>query len=317
MGDGKAMQDGVDILEGAEGFLFLVGGAHRVAELMRGERKPTPAEILCFRDNLRARAAYCAARDIDYAMWVFPDKLVALRSLVPDLAPLASLYQSSYADSVAGLPVHYPLAALEGQAACFTRGDTHYSPSGEIEIVALILDSVLPGTGQTFRDQALAGLTVPVHVKGDLARKLERPLKEAVLKPAPVPSLLRASNGLRGNEGLMEILENDQAATSKTLLIFGDSFFRAILHHLAWAFRRIVYCRTRYFHAELVAAVRPDVIFNGAAERYLSTQAEDGARPHFLSYPLLYGRLMKPDAGFETLFARAVERGGLLRGGGG
>jgi hypothetical protein len=107
------------------------------------------------------------------------------------------------------------------------------------------------------------------------------------------------------------LTESPDSKTDKTLLIFGDSFFRVMLNQLAWGFRRVVFCRSAYFHSELVDAVKPDVIFGGAAERYLADVAPDDVRPHFLAYTLLAGRKMAPEPGFAELFAKFFDQASL------
>ena len=76
---------------------------------------------------------------------------------------------------------------------------------------------------------------------------------------------------------------------NKIVLIFGDSFFRMMLIHLSAIFSRVICLRTRFLHPEMVTLIRPDVIFTGNAERYLSYVSPDTEAQAFALYPHLRG----------------------------
>lgn len=310
------MQITEDIYRSGDGYLFLTGGHHQVADYMSGRARPTPASVAAFFANQAARRDWCRAAGIQYSMWIFPDKLHALREQVPELGSLRSLYLSRYREDpgwAEDMPVFYPDDIFDRQTRLFTVGDTHYAPRGEIEVTTRILDTVKRGLGAEFRAEALAAMTGRRKQVGDLGKKLPEPLVEKVkcLK-APLRPFQQVKNGIPGNNGTLILIDSPEARIDRTLLIFGDSFFRVMLEHLAWAFRRIVFCRTPFFHYELVRAVRPDVILGGAAERYMADCQPDASRPHFLSYSLLAGRPMKPERGFDELFARYFDQSELI-----
>ncbi|WP_386260645.1 methyltransferase domain-containing protein [Sulfitobacter aestuariivivens] len=148
---------------------------------------------------------------------------------------------------------------------------------------------------------------------GDLGRKFTPPVTEPRerLRGAVMRKRI-GSNGMKGgNNGILILLESPDALTDKTLLIFGDSFFRQLLHHLCFFYRRVIFCRTRFFHYEMVDAFQPDHIFCGVAERYLSDVLPDDERPHFLAYPLVLGRAIEPDPLFPALWQKFVAPGSL------
>lgn len=310
------MQVTDDIYESGDGYLFLTGGHHEVAAYMLGTKQPSAASRSTFVENQRQRADWCAAQGIAYDMWVFPDKLYVLRDKVPELGDLRSLFLHRYrADPgwIPDLPVQYPAERLERQPRFMTIGDTHYSPRGEIELTSLILERLEPGQGEAFRREAGAALTGQSSYLGDLGRKLAEPRRETLkVLEAPLVRFTQVKNGVPGNTGTLILIDSPEARSDRTLLIFGDSFFRVMLHHLAWGFRRIVFCRTQYFHQEIARSLRPQVILGGMAERYLAECLPDGARPHFLSYALLAGREMKPEPGFAELFAGFFDQRALL-----
>lgn len=87
-----------------------------------------------------------------------------------------------------------------------------------------------------------------------------------------------------------------------------------LLPELSRDWRQIVFCRTQFFHAEMVAAVAPDDILTGLAERYFASTRPDAERPHFLAYPLMLGRAMAPDPDFPALWDQLIDRRRLAMG---
>lgn len=85
----------------------------------------------------------------------------------------------------------------------------------------------------------------------------------------------------------MDILISPEAAHDRTVLLFGDSFFRMMLQHLSMVFTRVICLRTRFLHPEMVTLIRPDVIYAGNAERYLSNVTAGSEAQAFALYPHL------------------------------
>ena len=290
-----------EIFDGQDGYLFLTGGAHAVADFLSGRRVPAPVGV----------AAFCKRRGLPFATWIFPEKLYCL----PDLGPLQSLYLSAYCaamDAATAADVHYPVAALDGRPGCFLQTDTHCSPLGNAVVVGQVLERLVPGAGLALRRAARAAMTERRKVSGDLCSKLTPPRRETVTDLDPPRPHRIGSNGIVGNQGAMFLVDSPESNTDQTLLIFGDSFFRVLLSHLAVHFRRIVFCRSPYFHAELVDVVAPSTIICGMAEWYLSECLPDADRPHFLAIGSLRGKRAAPDAVFSELFAQFINQRGLL-----
>jgi hypothetical protein len=131
---------------------------------------------------------------------------------------------------------------------------------------------------------------------GDLGRKLEPPRGEEVLWPRKAASVTREENGLVHdydkpiNDGRMVVSLNPESVSDETLLIFGDSYLFNALAYVELAFRRVVFCRTRFFHREMMVMVQPDVIVCQAAERYTRLVSRDAKAPPFLILPYVLGR---------------------------
>lgn len=307
--------------EGRDGYLFLSGGEHSVFSYFTGKSAPQAGSPEVFWANLAGRAAWCASAGIVWRHVIFPEKCVILRDLLAPGMDISSLFLRHYAPLASdyasgGLPVLYPVAALTQEQGCCARTDTHYSARGNIRITSAIVQDLFPEAQAEFLSRGLALLQPREIDTGDLGRKLVPPRSEMAdcLTKRIVPFKM-GSNGISGgNDGIMVLIESRAAISDKTLLIFGDSFFRATLPMLAVFYRNIVFCRSRFFHSEIIRAIRPDHIFTGQAERYLTRIAADSDRPHFLSYPYIKGHRMTPDETFCTLWPKLVAAEGLLTG---
>lgn len=303
---------------GHSGFLFLSGGNHSVFSYFTGDRDPVAGSTDRFAKNVLSRNAYCVDTGRIYKMVVFPEKCVALRDKIKEPGEFQPLYHRHYAKTVhtAGADpfVVYPLEPLLENEDAFFRTDTHYSGVGCLRILEEILKDIFPDCLEQGRDAIAPNIQMQSGFVGDLGRKFTPPLSEEapVLRGMVVPYQL-VTNGMKaGNDGICTLVSSPESLTDKTLLIFGDSFFRQLLPMLAVFYRKIIFCRTRFFHYEIVEAFAPDHVFGGMAERYLSASQDDAERPHFLSYPLLSGRALAPDAGFADLWTAFCDQRKLV-----
>lgn len=308
------------VMKVGEGDLVLTGGNHSVLSLMRAQGQPKEGSVATFWSNTAARAAICADRGIPFSTWVFPDKLTLFAD-DPAFAGMgvASVFRRHYLGAgpypeagAGGAAVHY-LGDVIQDRRDFQQTDTHLSASGMCKAVLAMAQSLdLPGQ-DAFAAAAQATWTEEAAHCGDLGVKFDPPVTGHARMPQQLVAHRRGFNGIAaGNDGMMDLIASPHASSDKTLLIFGDSFFRQNLVYLSFFFRRIVYLRSRYFHAEMIAAVRPDAIFCGMAERYLSQAQPDAERPHFLSYPLVQGRGMEPSALFAALWSEMIDTRQLL-----
>jgi hypothetical protein len=197
-----------------------------------------------------------------------------------------------------------------------TKTDTHYSAIGNLAITKEIGAAMFPDLAQVGSSKIAHCIVEQDTFSGDLGRKLSpSPTETTWLLATPPFPFTVGSNGVQGgNDGICMLIRSPQSLSTKKLLIFGDSFFRAMLPMLAVFYRSIVFCRTRFFHYELIEAVNPDHVLCGIAERYLSQCLADAKRPHFLSYPYLTGRPTSPDPAFSALWSEEIDQRKLLSG---
>lgn len=281
---------------------------------MSAQGQPKEGSVATFWSTTAARAAICAARGIAFSTWVFPDKLTLFAD-DPAFAGLgvASLFRRHYlGEGPHAEPVRY-LGDVITERSDFQQTDTHLSASGMCKAVLAMAQSLdLPGRDEFAAKAAATWVEDAAHC-GDLGVKFDPPISGHARVPQRIVPQRFGSNGVAaGNDGIMDLIEAPKASTDKTLLIFGDSFFRQNLVYLSFFFRRIVFLRTRHFHEEMIDAIAPDVIFCGMAERYLSHTQPDAGRPHFLSYPYVSGRTVEPSALFAVLWSEMIDGRQLL-----
>lgn len=296
------------------GDLILIGGNHAVLRLFSAEGQPAVGSVETFWANAAARADICSERGISFATWVFPDKLI-LYSDEPEFAGLdvASLFRRHYVSATRSQSRVSYLGDVIQDRGDFQQTDTHLSAMGMSKAVAAMARYLDLPDRENFVKKAAATWQEDAKHIGDLGVKFDPPLGGQALIPKRIVEFRHAFNGLAaGNDGIIDLIDSPQAASDKTLLIFGDSFFGQNLVYLSYFFRRIVFLRTRYFHVEMIDAIEPDVIFCGMAERFLSNVSPDAERPHFLAYPLQSGRPMTPSDRFAELWAEMINMRGLL-----
>lgn len=293
------------ILIADDGTLFLAGGRHQVVRLFTGEIVPSDASKRAFVENIKQRQDYCERRGIHYEAFVFPDKMPLLGHMLP--FETESLFESSY-KLPPGLKCHYLKQELAACVQPFPKTDTHYSVEGNHACARRIAAPLFSDRLNDFDAFIASNQKLKKEFCGDLGSKQDPPPTEVTAVLRRPSTLSVETNGVRdGNDGLMMIATNPEAVSDKQLLLFADSYFRALIPYMAYFFSSVVFCRTRFFHYELVDAIAPDVIFSGMAERYLSNCLSDEKRPHYLAYPLLKGKASSPSEGFGQLFGSIVQ----------
>ena len=287
----------------AGGFLFLKGGNHDVVDLFTGRYEPAPGSAENFTHNQRIRHSYCAAKGIPCKSIVFPEKIIALSKHLP--FETFSVFERYYAHASRELNTPAPLYPLTELSTGYPRTDTHLNLQGITTVVRLLLGDMAPKALTTYQQVIEERKVLKHDFCGDLGRKLATKPSETVEQCRPAQSVQMTNNGMAsGNDGLLILAENKNAQTDKTLLIYGDSYFRQLLPHLAFFFRSIVFARTRFFHQHLADEIRPDCIFFGMAERYLSRCEPDDNAPNFFAYPLIKARAIDPQPEFSATFKR-------------
>jgi hypothetical protein len=125
------------------------------------------------------------------------------------------------------------------------------------------------------------------RVSGDLGSKLTPAVSSLELSMRYTWAAEHLSNNYLGNNGIADIWTSQIALFNKRIIVFGDSFLRAMGPILSFFFKEILFLRTPYFHTEMVEQMQPDYILTGNVERYLTNVLSDQDRPPFFLFPYL------------------------------
>ncbi|MGO4120540.1 hypothetical protein [Arthrobacter sp. YAF16] len=278
-----------EVLITKSGVAFLAGGSHEPLKHATGELRPSMASLLSFSENVEARASHTEARGIRYAHVVFPDKQSVLVDEFP-FEPVVRLGRTylDHASSDAASHIIYPAADLQSIDGSCMPLDSHLSDTGSWVVLRHMLEAV--GVDAPAALTAIERrITKPRRWPGDLGSKLMPQLFQEVLHLDPDWEFTELSSGGGFNDGMIDILFSPDAPVDRTVLLFGDSFFRMMLKHLSGVFTRVICLRTRFYHREMVELIEPDIVFTGNAERYLSRVDSDDEAIAFMLYRQVRG----------------------------
>lgn len=275
-----------DVLLTQDNVAFLIGGNHAVLKFSTGELKPSARSLDAFRNNIASRTLQAQRANSAYLHVIFPDKQSVLSSAFP-FQPLRRL-GDTYMDRLDPALRHnvlWPADQLKRESEnSFLSLDTHMTDHGSLAVLGMMLQAI-GITADDALERIRSRIVRPQRWTGDLGRKFDPPLfQEALLlEPDLTQKHFRSPGG--GNDGMVDIVLNPKGLVDKTVLLFGDSFFRMMLSQLGAVFSRVICLRTRFLHPEMVTLIRPDVIFTGNAERYLSNVDPDNQAQAFALYP--------------------------------
>ncbi len=296
-----------DVLIGREDYLFLKNGGQHQFDYLTGRQSPSKKSIENFASNLRFRHEYCKNIGVDFRHVVFPSKpLIKINYLPLEFANVKSLFRSCYSDFfhdvINGPIVFYPLQNLidlENKHSTFYKSDTHMTARACHEISCILLESI-----GVIPDELKEHEFVYKEFLGDLGNmsNSERYSYEEFYVEVRDLYSVENRNFIKGNTNNVSIFHNYNNGVNKRLLVFGDSFIKDCLSFMAPYFKDILYVRSSCFQPEIIAMYRPDVIFSGNAERYLSDVESDNNAGNFLLS--LYGcNIFSPSNQYREAFS--------------
>lgn len=306
-----------DVLIGSGDELYLAGGNHGVVRFATGETVIRADSIVNMRDNLAIRREAAARMGFAFAHMIAPEKYRVVPQHFPlkQTSGLAQQYANGGCEGMID-PVRELRAETEG--CTYYRTDTHWAPHGKIVAARLLAlaSGRAPAEVAAVEAATRAALVrAPEYFCGDLGRKLDPKQAEPTFTFKIPHRVQTFENGLPHdyvrpvNDGRMVLTESDADTARGTLLIFGDSYLHQTLPVLSFFFRRVLFCRTRWFHEELVGMVRPDIVVTQQAERYLSYVFPDSGAPPFLLMAQMLGRTPAPSQPEALALARALSGG--------
>jgi hypothetical protein len=297
-----------DVLLTASNIAFLIGGNHSVLDFITGKKKPTPASLLNFRNNIASRAHIAKLCQCKYLHVIFPDKQSVLTDEFPikKTVRLGDIYtrliHGSPLENLVSFPAPYLKANLKKNP--YQKLDTHLSDCGALLVLRDILRKLdEPATDALDELETLITQSKISH--GDLGGKLTPKLVQESINLKTNWNYRHFSSNGSFNNGQIDIYFSPDAPIKKKILIFGDSFYRLMLTHFSKVFSEIVFLRTPYLHVEMVQLVKPDIILTGNSERYLADVSPDSNAPAFQMYSYTHNSATKPSATFISAF-RAV-----------
>lgn len=300
------------VLIGTNGDLFLAGGRHEIVEFMRGRQLPERTTLI-LHDNITRRKTLASHHGAGFLQLVAPEKYM----VQPENFPLAEPghFASAYLAKNHGDLV-YPVDELRSAGgSAYDKTDSHWSAYGLVAITGLVARKagIEPQTVDAVLEPVLSSIGPNgTTFSGDLGRKLVPPQSEPKLSYAVKFTHKTYENGMGHdfkkpiNDGRMIAVESPNSASDKTLLIFGDSYIYHAIDLLALFFRRILYCRSRYFHEEMVVMVQPDMILCQMAERYMGSVSADEKAPPFFLVPHMLERPISMTVETTLAFARVL-----------
>ncbi|WP_412074398.1 hypothetical protein [Tritonibacter mobilis] len=294
------------VLCGSNGELFLGAGAHNILKFATGERTVHPDSVRNFWWNMSERSAFCERHQKAFLQIVAPEKYKVHPEGFPVTNPKSFWDAHAASEKATCENLWYGVEDLRRNSfgRSYYKTDTHWTAAGMMLATLRIAEQA--GFSAQEKDdltQLMQAHTVPLdkNFYGDLGRKLDPKVGEKVVWPKRAKTTRTAENGIGHdygkpvNDGRLVVSRNSESVSGQTLLIFGDSYLFNALAYLELAFRNVVFCRTRFFHREMVNMVMPDIIVCQAAERYTREVSQDAKAPPFLLLPYVLGRAPQMD----------------------
>lgn len=271
---------------GKGGHLFLVSGAHHVFDFATGKKRITSESLNTFSDNIVERRRAAIGLKSEYRHIIVPDKQSVLSDLLS--IPISTRLGMEYREFMkCNDDIIYPIDILKelGERA-FLRTDTHLTDLALIRLAGYIYENLTQKPSSDKVKEAEKTLTVKKEHCGDLGVKLNPNMSsEEVFCKANWSK--HYSNNLVGNDGLIDIHINSSLTDAGRLVVFGDSFGRALGPHLSRYFSEVLFFRSRFVHGEILWLAQADYVISQNAERYLSDVKSDNDAPPFFLYPHL------------------------------
>ena len=274
------------VLEGRDGFLFLINDSNQMLEQHIGALKFSDEQLEQWRALLESRSERVAAVGGRYVLAVAPDTpSVYGEKLPPEIEPAERrpVHQLiEYLESC-GSParVLYPdeelIAHKHEQLVC-ERVGTHWTDFGAFLAYRFLIDALdgtIPSRELTTHDVYYLDATVPA----DLGNKLGPPRDEAARLAGVVHHASHPvyDNCVRGGGSLL-VTECDVAPPTRCVLL-GDSYMYPLLKFFSETFGRIAFAHRPTMPDDLLVSEQPDIVISVMGERALIRIPDDDCAP--------------------------------------
>lgn len=263
----------VQVLEGADGWLFLDNDSNHSVDQYTGKRLLSTNELRHWRDYLSGVHALAQRMGLRHAMVLAPSKEEVLRHRYPYERAATTVLDQVCAlaapewNVLDAAPV---LGAHVSPEACFKQTDTHWTDRGAM----LATLAVLPHLGvdvaqaQVLFAQDVYELRAEV---GDLGCKL-LPLRSANTEflQGPAPEAGAVFDNRLPNIGRTMVFENSAALRELKVLVFGASSSYPMLKYLKRIFSRVVFVHSAaQVDVGVVEYEKPDALLLQSNGRFL------------------------------------------------
>lgn len=265
-----------DVLLTDSGTAFLIGENHSILKYASSERVPAQASLDNFNSNITERLKTARQSGISYAHIIFPDKQSVMQELFPIKSQrrLGDLYLNHLAPELRPYVI-YPIDDLTEQSqAVFYPLDSHMTDRGSLIVLQLMLDATGIKAEEAL-DRIATRITKLQRWTGNLGNKFTPSLYQNGLMLDCDWPLTEMHSPSDFNNGMIDILFSPEAPVHKTVLVLGDSYFRVMLKHLSAIFTRVICLCTRSLPLEMIALIRPDILFTGTVEHNLPDTKPD------------------------------------------
>jgi hypothetical protein len=274
------IKNGVIKFEDGTLFLRQKNQGQRQFDFLTGQAHLSTIDIDNFKQNITENESFCKLHSIEYAHVIFPCKAIAYKKEFFDIGVEINTITTS--NHLAHPKVYYPEAS-QMTKDWFLKTDTHCSYIGYLNILTGLFNHI------NIEFPQLPLIIGKRFIKGDLgvmcgAEKVEVDYIERFDLDADI---YRFSNrkALSGNSGEIYFNINTKPLIKKRVLLFGDSFFVGSLNVLSHIYEEVCYVRNVFILKDIALLIKPDIIFTGCAERYLTkVDNYQTSSPFFLNF---------------------------------
>jgi alginate O-acetyltransferase complex protein AlgJ len=281
----RPIKDG-KVIRGRDGWLFLARDSNDVLGQHTGATRLSADQIGQWQRLLKARSELLADLGASYLFMVAPNTHAIYEDKLPDSMPHAlrrpvHQLRDGLAEVGLDIPFLYPLAELKAARAdrdvcCQT--DSHWNEYGAFAAYQRAVDMIEGAAPvRRLREHDVVFFDQDA-IATDLGYKLdsEQHARWTVAWLRHGGARLVRDNRIEGRGGL--VMTECGYATGTCVLV-GDSYSWALLKFLAESFRRFVFVQSSTLDFELLDQVRPDVVINLMAERFLVFPPDDVGAP--------------------------------------
>ncbi len=295
-----------NVLVGSDGWLFLFQGGQSQFDFLTGKKTPSDESIQNFHKNIKTRVTYFQNKNIPYKHIIFPSKPLLKKFYLPlqYKKAIRSVYERNYENQIDDSPknsIFYPLNNLklvEQEHSTFKKYDTHMTDRSYLFIATYLLK---------FFNISISDFPIffnKKEVTGDLGYMIQsnnKNLEEFIFLDDQYTYHIGNRNYLPSNTNEVYLTHSYHEKAKNRLLIFGDSFFKDVIKYLSPFFKDILYIRSSTIQYDIVELYKPDIVFTGNAERYLSKVQSDTNTTPFL-FELYGSQQYSPSSEYLSAF---------------